>query len=438
MDGPEFDKLARKLTSFTSRRQALGGLLGAAAAVTGLGAAAEAKKNGKNRADKKGPGKNKGKEKAHDKGKDKGKVSKDQCSPGCTGTGSSQTCNVDADCGGGDFICQQGQCRIRCFGLNFLCGPGGQCVSVPGQTNTVCACSPVTNNCPGSGSRPQGSTCAANGFCSRPNASAGGCQPGLDRNNCGNPAANRGVCSICASSEVCAPVADRQGGQCRARAGCGLGTCQFNEICTSLNDNRVCGAYFDSLGNPGTWVCNPACLSTQSCRGGDATPAGGINRTCGAPLCSATSCPGGCCQEQADFEQGIAAGCQSGTSRLACGINRSCVNCDRIGGPNCGCFNGQCSCTTTTTVAPTTTAAPTTTPVPTTPAQPTTTTSAPCGASNCTGCCQINAGVSTCITGAGLGDGACGIGGGACVVCSGKKHCKTSKGVCKKSKKKKK
>ena len=88
MDGPDFDKLARKLTNFASRRQALGGLLGAAAAVTGLGAAAEAKKNGgKGKDAKKGDGKGKGKDARKIFGKNrKPTLGKAQCSTGCVTT----------------------------------------------------------------------------------------------------------------------------------------------------------------------------------------------------------------------------------------------------------------------------------------------------------------------------------------------------------------
>lgn len=142
MDGQEFDKLAKKLTSFASRRQALGGLLGAAAAVAGLGTVAEAKK-GKNKLAKRIPkGRGIGKSACANNGcllcNFGGTPINGQCPPGDIGVCVSGTSN--GFCGSGGNACSACTNPERC--IPNANGDGGACAEPsaqcsPGQCNVL-------------------------------------------------------------------------------------------------------------------------------------------------------------------------------------------------------------------------------------------------------------------------------------------------------------
>lgn len=177
MDGKNFDQLAKRLGGL-SRRQTIGGLVGAALAAAGL-TSAEAKKG-------------KGGFSAKDVKKGKG-IGKSQCgTTGCLGCSDGTIANPDGTCTTGVPVCTPGLSYTQCGsggGLSICqdcsaapgfdaCAPntennGGTCVNYP-----PCFTNLADNQCvAATGGVANCRNAAGNGFCGR-NPTFGTCLPG--------------------------------------------------------------------------------------------------------------------------------------------------------------------------------------------------------------------------------------------------------------------
>jgi hypothetical protein len=273
MDGNEFDQLARRLGHFASRRQTLGGLLGAALGMRGLSAAAARQREG--RVGVTAPCGGVGCRRPDLGGQCFSGLQEANCGLNgevCTDCGAGQACVPNEDFDGGScqaVDCPAGQCRLggACVELTDdrvcgetaagvcrqACGGGevcvdGECMPPPATCQDVCAGTGFTNGgcCPG-GVAPEcrrGDTVEACGrdagvcrdcravcgtgqpfdcvegvcACERECATGctdpatGRCLKGIGRNSCGRGGR---ACKACDAGERCARASN--GGTCRRR-----------------------------------------------------------------------------------------------------------------------------------------------------------------------------------------------------------------------------
>lgn len=347
MDRDRFDAIVRLLATSQSRRAALGAALGLGLQGEPLDILAKRRK-GRD----KDRHQDRRKERQHDRRRRKRRQDNDGApnpNPGA------QTCSVPADCA--DQVCQTKACTQ------------GQCTYEPidnGQgTNALCDARCCNGDC-----CPQDATaCNQDGLCCVPNCGDRSCGP----DGCG------GVCGSCPSGEDC----DEESGQCSCTPqSCKDGCCDGGGSCRSGENDVACGTDGETCqectaeeecqnGECVTIVCGGACANddecpdfrncvcndaqgtccTRNCRG-KICGSDGCGNTCGngcedgqvcnadgtACLCTAESCPDGCCSNG----PGNPGTCHA-SGNATCGLNGAeCRDCT----PGTVCDSaGICTCT---------------------------------------------------------------------------------------------
>jgi hypothetical protein len=224
-------------------------------------------------------------------------------------------CEGAGDCP--DEVCQTKSCQ------------NGQCAYaavVDGASpNPLCA----THCCEGVCCAAGATACNPVGLCCAPNCANRECGP----DGCGGG----GTCGACPPGATCNP----QSGQCRSSCGpqtCPTGCCQGGE-CEDGDSGQACG----TGGAPcvkcgaGSRCQNQHCTCEPDCDNRDCGPdgCGGSCGTCatgqvcdaddGECLCTARSCPTGCCT----IGSGKPGECRPGNTLAACGTSgEECETCD--------------------------------------------------------------------------------------------------------------
>ena len=249
------------------------------------------------------------------------------CNGCCTSNGTCVAGNTDAVCGysGGTCStcssvekCVSGTCTVQ----TQPCGPAncatGCCVGnvcKAGNENSFCgAGGGLCTNCASSdvcsagkcAKKPCDATTCPNGCCYQ-----GSCLPGTNPGACGKGGA---ACQDCGNGMTCQQqTCTKQ--SCDATT-CGSGCCDTNGNCITTLTEANCGT--------GGALCQQ-CGKEQICQSG----------VCGTPSCSPTNCPTGCCDDTGK--------CVTGTAMTACGTGgTSCSKCEtgQI------CQSNKCTCTT--------------------------------------------------------------------------------------------
>jgi hypothetical protein len=236
------------------------------------------------------------------------------CAPNCTGT----ECGPDG-CGG-DGTC--GSCPIgtECNGLGQCVCDGDSCPNGCCDINDVCQPGTSPRACGG-----DGLTCLVcavqegciSGDCVE-GACAGTCSQNEDCPNLQGCVCNRAQGACCTRScagLVCGP--DGCGGTCGS--GCPDGTVCSEDggACLCTAESCPNGCCSNGEGNPG--VCGNRC------------PDGTVCSATGGCVCTPQSCPDGCCDD--------AETCQLGNTPQTCGTGGAqCASC----GAGEGCLNQQC------------------------------------------------------------------------------------------------
>lgn len=300
------------------------------------------------------------------------------CADGCCTRGAS-----------GDLECQQGISHAACGKSGAACSDCASSGQVCNQQTRACEQSSCASRCP-------------NGCCLGDQ-----CLPGVDGTACG---AKGQQCVNCtALGQTCSPTPP-SGGQCAGNPSCGpqncAGCCRGSN-CIDPPTNQACGTGGSQCQN---------CNGNETCQSGRCQPA----------PCNASTCPFGCCQNGVCLPGNTNTACGTGGAQCqACLCNpttQQCVQaCNAQTCPN-GCCDGN------TCVTP-----PTASQCGRGGAQcvdctqsnqacgANGTCQAPCGPSNCAGCCDNG---NTCQPG--FLTRQCGSGGAACIDCQLQGGCNTA------------
>jgi hypothetical protein len=215
---------------------------------------------------------------------------------GCSGAGTQEGCQVDADCGDAALVCVQGAC-LSCQGKQGcactdqgLCDPGLQCLSDTCQPEGACATGAQGCPCYGNGTCDGALACDDQRLCQSPEVA---CEAGSFNCPCyGNDTCDDGL--SCHSSGRCVTEGCQEGQQgcpcleddtcaagltCDDRQLCAARACQESQAgqegcdCRAGDDQAPCDAELYCASGNLCAACQPgegvgcACLEDDTCQG---------------------------------------------------------------------------------------------------------------------------------------------------------------------------
>jgi hypothetical protein len=145
----------------------------------------------------------------------------------------------------------------------------------------------------------------------------GRCDDGTQTNACG---LNGGACATCSGADQCS------GGFCTPITG--QNTCSANTCANGCCQNNQC------ITSQSATACGSGGASCQSCPSGDSCVSGQCTTPGGT--CDASTCPNGCCQNNTCQTGNTLGACGTGgTACAACASNQTCTSGQCAGGTGC-------------------------------------------------------------------------------------------------------